>query len=117
MYHVDYYLNRRGERPVAKWLDNVFKTDVAGASRIDAQIQKLREHGLKLLNTNMMKHIIGEDNHLYELIPGAYRVVVYYDSTRSKFILLHGFRKTKRVQTRDIARARRNLQEYLSMSV
>ena len=114
MYQVEYYIDKRKEQPVSKWLNDVFKSDVAGASRIDAQIQKLSEHGLKLLDTNMMKHIIGEDNHLYELIPGAYRVVVYYDSIRSKFILLHGFRKTKRRQNKDIAHARRNLHKYLS---
>ncbi len=117
MYRVEYYLNRRGEQPVAKWLNDVYKPDRAGAAKIDARIQKLREHGLKLLDTNMMKPIIGADNHLYELLPGAYRVVVYYDSTRSKFILLHGFRKTKRRQDKDITHARRNLQKYLSMSV
>ncbi len=117
MYQVEYYLNKRGEQPVSKWLNNIFKSDVAGASRIDAQIQKLSEHGLKLINTNMMKPIIGTDNHLYELIPGAYRIVIYYDSTRSKFILLHGFRKTKRRQNKEITHARRNLQKYLSLSV
>ena len=117
MYRVEYYLNGRGEPPVAKWLNEIFKSDIAGASKIDARIQKLKEHGLKLLDTNMMKPIIGVDNHLYELLPGAYKIVVYYDSTRSKFILLHGFRKTKRRQSKDIAHARRNLQSYLSMFV
>lgn len=117
MYRVEYYLDSRGDQPVAEWLDDVFESDVAGASRIDAQIQKLREHGLKLLGTNMMKSITSSDNHLYELRPGAYRVVVYYNSTQSKFILLHGFRKIKRRQNKDIAHARRNLQKYLSMSV
>jgi len=73
MYLVEYYLNKKGEQPVSKWLNSVFKSDATGASRIDAQIQKLSEYGLKLINTNMMKPIIGTDNHLYELIPGAYR--------------------------------------------
>lgn len=117
MYQVEYYRNKRGEQPVSKWLNNIFKSDIAGAAKIDAQIQKLSEYGLKLINTNMMKPIIGKDNHLYELIPGAYRIVVYYDSTRSEFILLHGFRKTKQRQNKEIAHARRNLQNYLSMSV
>lgn len=117
MYRVEYYRNKRGEQPVSKWLNNIFKSDIAGAAKIDAQIQKLSEYGLKLINTNIMKPIIGKDNHLYELIPGAYRIIIYYDSTRSKFILLHGFRKTKRRQNKEIAHARRNLQNYLSMSV
>ena len=115
MYQVEYYLNGRGEQPVAKWLKEVFKSDMAGASKIDARIQKLREHGLKLLDTNMMKPITGVEKHLYELLPGAYRVIVYYDSTQLKFILLHGFRKTRQRQSKDIAHARRNLQRYLLM--
>ncbi len=117
MYQIEYYLNKSGEQPVSKWLNNIFKSDVAGASRIDAQIQKLSEHGLKLINTNIMKPIIGADNHLYELVPGAYRVIVYYDSICSKFILLHGFRKTKRRQNKDIAHARENLRKYLSKPI
>ena len=117
MYQVEYYLDKSGEQPVSIWLNNIFKSDISGASKIEAQIQKLIGHGLKLLNTNMMKRIIGNDNHLYELIPGAYRVIVYYDSIRSKFILLHGFRKTKRRQNKDIAHARENLQKYLSKPI
>lgn len=117
MYRVEYYINKKGKQPVSKWLNNIFKSDVSGASKIDAQIQKLSEHGLKLINTNMMKPIIGADNHLYELIPGAYRIIVYYDTTQSKFILLHGFRKTKQRQNKEITYARRILQKYLAMFV
>ena len=86
-----------------------------GASKIDARIQKLKEHALKLIDTNMMKPITGVEKHIYELLPGAYRIIVYYDLTQLKFILLHGFRKTRQRQNKDIAHARRNLQRYLSM--
>ena len=117
MYRIEYYQNKRGEQPLSKWLNNIFKSDAAGAARIDAQIQKLREHGLKLINTNMMKPIIGTDSHFYELRPGPYRIIFFYDVAQSKFILLHGFRKTKQRQDKEIAHARLNLQKYLLMFV
>jgi len=113
MYLVEFYIDKRGKEPAAKWLDEVFKSDVAGASKIDDRIQKLRKYGPELLATNIMKRLSVADSHLYELIPGAYRVIVYHDTKQSKFILLHGFRKKRQRQDKDIDRARRRLQEYL----
>lgn len=113
MYLVEFYIDKRGKQPVAKWLDEVFKSDVAGASKIDDRIQKLGKYGLKLLATNIMKRLSVADSHLYELIPGAYRVIVYHDTKQSKFILLHGFRKKRQRQDKDIDHARRLLEEYL----
>ena len=113
MYLVEFYIDKRDKEPVAKWLDEVFKSDAAGASKIDDRIQKLRKYGLKLLSTNIMKRLSVADSYLYELIPGAYRVIVYHDTKQSKFILLHGFRKKRQRQDKDINRARRRLQEYL----
>ncbi len=113
MYLVEFYIDKRDKEPVAKWLDEVFKSDAAGASKIDDRIQKLRKYGLKLLSTNIMKRLSVADSYLYELIPGAYRVIVYHDTKQSKFILLHGFRKKRQRQDKDIDHARRLLQEYL----
>jgi len=41
IYPVEFYIDKRGKEPVAKWLDEVFKSDAAGASKIDDRIQKL----------------------------------------------------------------------------
>ena len=116
MWPVEYYTDRRNKQPVAIWLDEITRSDAAGASTIDAQIQKLREYGLSLIGTNMMKRISGTNNHLYELLPGSYRVIVYYDVMQSKFIILHAFRKKKQRQKRDIEYARRILSKYLSIA-
>ena len=113
MYPVKFYRDKRGKEPVAKWLDEVFKSDAAGASKIDDRIQKLRKYGLELLATNIMKRLSVADSHLYELIPGAYRVIVYHDTKQSKFILLHGFRKKRQRQDKDIDRAKLRLKDYL----
>jgi len=113
MWVVEYYTDERGEQPVAKWLDEVIKSDPARALKIRERIIRLSEYGLELLDTNMMSRLKGAGRHLYELTPWPYRVVVYYDTIRSKFILLHGFRKKRQRQDRDINRARLRLQEYL----
>jgi phage-related protein len=118
MYLVEFYTDKRGDQPVANWLDGLDKRSVA---KIDARIQKLREYGLKLLDTNIMKNLktkniknfIDADRHLYELIPDPYRVIVYHNKEQSKFILLHGFRKKRQRQDRDIDQARRLLKNYL----
>ncbi|MCK4425158.1 MAG: type II toxin-antitoxin system RelE/ParE family toxin [Deltaproteobacteria bacterium] len=113
MWTVEYYPDKRGEQPVAKWLDEVSKSDPARALGIYARIKKLSEYGLELLDTKMMSRLKGADRHFYELTPGPYRVVVYYDIKRSKFILLHGFRKKKQRQDQDIDRAKLRLKNYL----
>ena len=113
MWTVEYYTDKRGEQPVAKWLNEVSKSDLARALGIHARIRKLSEHGLELLDTNMMSRLKGADRHLYELTPWPYRVVVYYDTIRSKFILLHGFRKKRQRQDKDIDHARWLLKGYL----
>jgi phage-related protein len=113
MWKVEYYTDKRGEQPVAKWLDEVTKSDPARALGIYARIIKLKEHGLDLLDTKMMSRLRGVDRHFYELTPRPYRVVVYYDTMRSKFILLHGFRKKRQRQDKDIDHARWLLKDYL----
>ncbi|MBW1719859.1 MAG: type II toxin-antitoxin system RelE/ParE family toxin [Deltaproteobacteria bacterium] len=121
MYLVEFYTDNRGKNPVAKWLDELVKSDMDGAVKIDARIQKLRKYGLKLLDTRIMKHLetknmkhlIVADRDLYELIPDPYRVIFYHDTKQSKFILLHGFRKKRQRQNKDIDQARRLLRKYL----
>ena len=113
MWTVEYYTDKRREQPVAKWLDEVSKSDRARALGIYARIKKLSEYGLELLDTKMMSRLKGADRHFYELTPGPYRIVVYHDIKRSKFILLHGFRKKRQRQDQDIDRAKLRLENYL----
>ncbi len=113
LWTVEYYKDKRGEQPVVKWLDEVRKSDPHRALGIYERIGKLSEYGLELLNTNIMSRLKGADRHFYELTPRPYRVVVYYDKRRTKFILLHGFRKKRQRQDKDIDHARLLLKDYL----
>ena len=78
------------------------------------KIQKLCEEGLKLLKTNMLTSIEGYCADFYELRGLKLRIGVYLDRSRNMFILLHGWRKKRRRQARDIGIAYNRLIDYLS---
>lgn len=59
-------------------------------AKVDSKINSLAEHGLALLETQMLDNIGGD---IYELRPRPYRVFCYYDRQRETFVLLNGFRK------------------------
>ena len=111
MWFIDYYKDEDGQQPVAEWRDGL---DKSSRNNIGAKIGKLRLNGLELLNTNMLKRILGYEADLYELIGGRYRIATYYDRRDDKFVLLHGFKKTKQRETLQIEQARRLLHRYLS---
>jgi putative component of toxin-antitoxin plasmid stabilization module len=87
---------------------------------VDARIEQLRRNGLKLLNTEMMCPVVADKKServegLYELRHEGmkWRIAVLYLAAQSAFVLLCGWRKSQRVQPRDIARARTLAREYL----
>ncbi len=84
-------------------------------ANIDAKIAKLRQHGLKLLRTEMLEKISGHDD-LYELRNRGlgWRIGLYFDRDNATFVLLCGWKKQKDTQPDDIAQARRCLDEYLA---
>lgn len=79
-----------------------------------AKIQKLCEEGLKLLKTNMLMTIGGYCADFYELRGGKLRIGVYLDRSKDMFVLLHGWRKKRQRQSRDIEDAYHRLLDYLS---
>jgi len=111
VYHIDYYTEPSGRKPVAEWLDSLDKN--ARAVIMD-KISQLEEHGLTLLRTNMMKRIQNRDKDFYELIGGRCRIALYYEVISNSFTLLHGFVKKRQRETREINIARSRLQEYQS---
>ena len=58
--------------------------------------------------------MIGPDDNLYELHGPDFRIAVYYDHSVSKFIMLWGWLKKNRKQSKDIKEARRLLYEYIN---
>jgi len=61
----------------------------------------------------MLQVIKGNDENLYELVAGNFRVAVYCVRREEQFILLHGWRKKGKSSPRDITLSRELLHEYL----
>ena len=111
MYTYEYYTTRQGEQPLRDWIAALPKNERA---IIRQKIQKLAEEGFKLLKTNMLKTIEDYGGDFYELIGGHLRIGVYFDRSKNMFILLHGWRKKRQRQPREIDKAFSKLKDYLS---
>lgn len=110
MWPVEYYAEpSSGREPVAEWLDSLDKR--VSAHMLD-KIVRLHQNGLVLLNTSMMKPIKGHGSNFYELKYGKYRIPLFHDFTKGKFILLHGFKKERQRESKEIETAYLRLREY-----
>ena len=110
MYVVDYYTRPNGQTPALEWINSL---NIHQQTVILAKLCKLEEEGLKLLQTDMMKWIVGRSN-LYEIRGGKCRMVLYHDVTSDKCILLHGFLKSSQRETREILTACNLCDEYIN---
>ena len=111
MWHVDYYTEPSGRQPAADWLNDLAKN--ISALMYD-KVGRLQENGLMLLNTSMMDPIKGYGGDFYELKYSNYRIALYHDTVSNTFILLHGFKKERRRERREIGIAHARLREYQS---
>ena len=111
MWHVDYYTEPNGRQPVAEWLDEL---DKKTSAHIQDKVVRLQQNGLILLNTNMMAPIKGYGGDFYELKYSKYRIALYHETASNTFVLLHGFKKERRRETREIETAYSRLREYKS---
>jgi phage-related protein len=109
MYVIDYYTRPNGQSPAFAWIDSL---NIRQQAVILAKVDKLKEEGLKLLQTDMMKRIMGRSN-LYELRGGQCRMILYHEVTSDKFVLLHGFLKRRQRETGEILTACNLLDEYI----
>jgi len=107
----EYHTRPNGNQPAKRWLEGQ-----EGKQRavIHSKMQSLREEGLTLLSTKILKPIKGKDRHLYELVSGQCRVCTYFDEKRRTFVYLCGWLKKKRVQRDDVDGCRKLLHEYQS---
>ena len=76
------------------------------------KVVRLGQNGLKLLNTNMMAPIKGYGGDFYELKYSNYRIAAYHETASDTFILLHGFKKGRRRESREIETAYSRLRSY-----
>lgn len=109
MWRIDYYTEPNGREPVAEWLSGL---DIKAKEVIMDKVGFLKEHGLALLRTKIMKRIENGDKNFYELRAGNCRIALYHATANDSFILLHGFLKKRQKETREIGVAPSRLREY-----
>lgn len=115
-YEIIFYENEKGESEILDFLEQLRKKS---HSNKDAKIQYnqatfyielLQNNGLILPN-NITKHI---DDNIWELRPGNNRIFYFY-SDENCFVLLNHFRKkTQKTPRREIEKAKRYRDDYLS---
>jgi hypothetical protein len=110
---LEYFTRANGRQPFVEWL-NSSHVQKRLRSILMAKLDTLCEEGLKLLRTKMLRSIEGTAD-LYELVAGQCRVGVYYDTSRSTFIVLNGVLKKKRREPTFIREAQALRAEYLGM--
>jgi phage-related protein len=111
MWQIEYYAEPSGRQPVIEWLENLETNISAG---IQDKIDSLQKHGLILLNTNMMRPLKGYGGDFFEIKYSNYRIAVYYETTSQTFILLHGFKKERQRELKEIQKAYSRLRDYLA---
>lgn len=113
MFDIIYYENKRGEKKVKEYIQELnSKTDKDARvkfNKIAEYIRRLRQYGIKIGKPTIDK-IEGTD--LWELRPLKDRIFFAYwkDDT---FILLHHFeKKTQKTPKREIEQAKRNFEDW-----
>ncbi|MCX6011899.1 MAG: type II toxin-antitoxin system RelE/ParE family toxin [Chloroflexi bacterium] len=119
MLEVVFYKDKRGKEPVREWMADPDNSTILPG--IDARITALREYGIQLLDTKMMLPIKPRGKKerkisgFYELryVSQGWRIAVYHDIKRNRFVLLHGFRKKKQLEKGEIDKAYTLVYEYI----
>ena len=111
MWRIDYFTEPNGHQPVAEWLNNL---DKKTSAYLQDKITRLQQHGLMLLDTKMMKPLKGYGSDFYEIIYGGYRIAVYHETENNAFILLHGFKKERQRESREVKIAYSRLCEHIA---
>lgn len=116
MYTIEFYETQEGECQIWDFLESL---RIKAASNKDARIQHkqaslyielLQQNGTHM-NENITKHI---DDGIWELRPGNNRVF-YFFHQNDTFVLLHQFRKkSQKTPKREIEKAKRERNDYLS---
>jgi len=111
MWQVDYYIEPSGRKPVAEWLDNLDKNL---SVHIQDKVVRLQQNGLILLATSMKAPLKGYGSDFYELKYSNYRIALYHERASNTFVLLHGFKKERKRESREVEKAYSRLHEYQS---
>ena len=105
-WQIHFYEDRRGKLPALEYVNELPAKERA---KIHNALRLLESYGTAL-GMHHAKRIQGK---LWELRPGANRLL-YFIYTRRKFVILHAFRKkTQRTPKREIQIATRRMKEIL----
>ena len=112
---VVYYQTRRGEQPVAAYLDWLARTgDKAGLAALIGAVELLEEFGRRL--GMPQSRIIDRRARLYELRGGGHRIAYAFGTDRSgeeQAVLLHAWRKqTQKLDRGEAETALRRLTDW-----
>ena len=115
MYHIIFYENNKGEKPIAEYIEGLRSQQGKDArikvTKIAEYLRKLSAYGTRVGLPEVDK-IEGEDG-LWELRPLKDRIFFAYwkDNT---FVLLHHFvKKSRKTPRTEIEQAKRNLKDWL----
>ncbi len=109
MWRIEYYVEPNGRQPVAEWLDDLDKK--TREYLIDKAV-RLQQYGLELLETNMIRPIKGYGGDFYEIKYGKYRIAFYHNIINGAFVLLHGFKKERQKELKEIKTAYARMYDY-----
>jgi phage-related protein len=62
----------------------------------------------------MMRPIKGYGKDFYEIKYSNYRIALYHERTDQTFVLLHGFKKERQRESKEIGKAYSRLRDYQS---
>ena len=111
-WEIIYYEDRNGGSPIEEFIDGL--PSVMHQARVLAVIGLLEEHGVGL--HRHYADLLEDGIHELRVRVGRLRYrILYFYWQRNKIVLTHGFAKTtRRVPEREIRRARRYREEWLS---
>lgn len=112
MYDVEFYYDKSGRSEIVDYLDSLqgnSKNSRIRREKILAYIGALARYGTRI-GMPYVKHI---DADIWELRPLDNRIFFFY-WRNNKFVLLHYFiKKTQKTPTKEIAKAKNNLKDFL----
>jgi len=102
---IEFYEDRRGEKPVEKYIDSLSPSRKANIYRV---LNLVKEFGIEL-GQPYLKHL---KDKIWEMKPGSSRIL-YFVHTGKKFVLLHGFtKKTRKTPLKEIRLAVKREKDY-----
>ena len=111
MYSIHFHIRPNGRCPFTEYMEDLRHTgSVVIQERVSATVDDLREYGSQRL-VQMRK--AEKMNDVWQLRAGSQRVFYFWDASKRRYVILHGFRKqSARTPRRELQRAERLMREH-----